>query len=454
MPRYRFHWENVDAAVRLRLCGDDVDEQDSVDVLRRRYGARPKERFVAACWPALRDAWLARDDVARAEVVASLRAAGLGDGAMALDGREREQAFLRTCRNQKTLRHVVLAGFIRSGEAPVVATKAGPAGPTWAEFERALARALAGFAPGQCLVLSVRGTGVEGMPGPAGSSSYVQFIATDRGLRAEAVSNSFLSDSERLSPDAQVRLVELGWQPPTHLPGEDESDPTGSSNYFHDHDRGASVDDVAATAVTTLQDVYAAGEPTRLSYLSFDRAGNEVEVPDLGVEPQHLPSNVVEGDAEGLLPSPATAEELRAQVEQALLPVLTGDRVVYDDDGDIPIRFGTTQVFVRSSVDAPVVRVFAILLTDLLPSAALIDAVNDLNQRFLFGKFFWDGSSVVMAMDVPSRPFVAAHLLHAVGTVGQVGDDLDEELQESFGGRTFYGVRVPPADEGPTGGYL
>ena len=63
-------------------------------------------------------------------------------------------------------------------------------------------------------------------------------------------------------------------------------------------------------------------------------------------------------------------------------------------------------------------------------------------------------SSVVMAMDVPSRPFVAAHLLHAVGTVGQVGDDLDEELQEEFGGRTFYGVRAPRTDEDATGGYL
>ena len=30
-------------------------------------------------------------------------------------------------------------------------------------------------------------------------------------------------------------------------------------------------------------------------------------------------------------------------------------------------------------------------ITDLSLSAALSEAVNELNQRYLFGKFFWDG---------------------------------------------------------------
>ena len=454
MPRYRFSWDNIDAAVRDALCPGGTDPAATARELRHRFGARPQQRFVADCWEVLRDLWLAGDDAARSDVVRDLRAAGLGDTTIPVGDAATDAAYLHSCRNQKTLRSVVLAAFIRSGESPHPLTKAEVVGPTWDEFQAALAGALPTLSADQCLVLSVRGTGVEDVPGPPGSSYYVQFVVVEGGLRAEAVSNSFLAGEERLSPEAQVRLVGLGWQPPTHLPGEEEEDPTGSPNYFHDHHDPVRPEEVAATAVTTLREVYGATDPAALSYLAFDQDGTEFELPALRVGHQHLPSNVVTIEAEHLLPVPETPEEIRALVEQAILPVLTGNEVLYDADGDIPIRFGSTQVFVRSSEEAPVVRVFAILITDLSLSAALSEAVNELNQRYLFGKFFWDGRSVVMSIDVPCHPFVASHLLHAVGTVGQVGDELDEELQEQFGGRTFHGVRAPEPDEGLSGGYL
>lgn len=467
MARHRFSWSNIDPDLRACLCptaaaaGDAAGADtsgavvDTVADLTARFGARPTERFVAECWPVLCDEWLAADADARTGVVASLQAAHLGDTSLPVGGPDLDLAYLRSCRNQAGLRRVVLAAFLASGERPHPLAKAAPAGPTWEAFEPALAAAVAELDEGQCLVLSVRGTGVEGLPGPPGSSYYVQFVGGEGGdVRAEAVSNSFLVGDERLSPEAQVRLVELGWQPPTHLPGDEQADPEGSSNYFHDHAAPVDADAVASSAVAALREVYGVAEPAVLSYLAFDAAGTEFELPGLGVEHQQLASNVVSVDAEELLPTPSTPEELRAQVEGALLPVLTGGEVLYDDDGDIPIRFGSAQVFVRAGEEAPVVRVFAIVLTDLSMSSSLSEAINELNQRYLYGKFFWDGHSVVMAIDVPCAPFVGSHLLHAIGTVGEVADELDEELQEQFGGRTFYGVRAPEPDEGLSGGYL
>ena len=81
--------------------------------------------------------------------------------------------------------------------------------------------------------------------------------------------------------------------------------------------------------------------------------------------------------------------------------MLTGNEVLYDTDGDIPIRFGSTQVFVRSSEEAPVVRVFAILITDLSLSAAC-RGHQRAQPALPVRKFFWDGRSVVMSIDVPA----------------------------------------------------
>lgn len=453
MQEHEFSWDDVDAELRTRLAPGATGASGTVGELIRRFGPRPTERFVAERWPVLRDDWLVRDDAARAEVIAALRAARLGDLTIATGDLAADLAYLRSCRNQKTLRRVVLDAFLAAIARGRPPAKAG-GGRSWDEFTTDLAAALASLAEDQCLVLSVRGTGVEGRPGSRGSSYYVQFVATDYGLRAEAVSNSFLVGAERISPEAQIRLVGLGWQPPTHPPGQEDVDPEGSPNYFHDHQAPVPFAEVASTAVATLRDVYGASEPATLTYLAFDASGRELEFPGLGVEHEASPANVVVNDPEELLPSPSTPAELRHEVETALSPVLTGGEVHYDRDGDIPIRFGSTQVFVRSGEEAPVVRVFAILLTDLSVSSALMDAVNDLNQRYLYAKFFWDGRSVVMAIDVPCRPFVGSHLLHAIGTVGQVGDELDEELQERFGGRTFWGLRVPEPDGGLSAGYL
>lgn len=112
MPRYRFSWENLDAALLRNLCAHlDLDPDDPPRELKAEFGARPKEEFVDRAWPVLRDFWLASDRQARRAVVASLRERGLGASAV-----PDEMEFLRSCRNTIGLRRVVLPEFITVGE--------------------------------------------------------------------------------------------------------------------------------------------------------------------------------------------------------------------------------------------------------------------------------------------------------------------------------------------------
>lgn len=466
-----FDWHDIDPALRIRLCLEAAeDPEETATLLADRYGSRPDERLVAERWEVLRDEWLVVDAVARSRVVAALREAGLGERDLPVDRLATQMAYLRSCRNRGRLRSIVASAFVElprrraSGD-----TKRSPT--DWATFTAGLTLALEQLgAEGRYryLLLSVRGTGATatggaggpgGPGGPAtparrGSSYYVQFAALPEGrLRVEAVSNTFLTPEERLSVAAQRRLVELGWQPPTHLPGQEDQDPAGSPNYFRDIDPSTGRGDVAAMVATTLHEVYRAESPDFLGYQCFSAEGHPVEVPELGVDRGPDLVNVME-DAESLLPTPRNSAELSAEVDRALSVVISGDSIVRDDDGDIPILFGTTTVFVRILQDAPVVRIFALVLTDLAPSAVLIDTINELNQRYVFAKVFWNGSAVVMSIDVPGSPFVASHLVQAIGMLGNAADQLDEELQSQFGGRTMLGAYEPAPKEEPTPGYL
>lgn len=129
MPRYRFDWANVDSDIVAEITDMwDLEGQAPLDWLRAHYGARPKDRFVADCWPALRDGWLTRSNDARAAVVDALRSWSLGDTSIDVAPKSGQVEYLQTCRNQTTLRRVVLSEFIPLGETdtdpikPIAAT--------------------------------------------------------------------------------------------------------------------------------------------------------------------------------------------------------------------------------------------------------------------------------------------------------------------------------------------
>lgn len=113
MPRFRFSWSNLPEYILDALGRSLGFDGDVSECLRRSYGARPKESFVADTWQVLQDCWLPRDQISLRAIASTLRERGVGHVDIADD-----QAYLRSCRNTSGLRRVVLPQFISIGEQP------------------------------------------------------------------------------------------------------------------------------------------------------------------------------------------------------------------------------------------------------------------------------------------------------------------------------------------------
>lgn len=135
MPRYRFSWLNLpppllkQLGVTLDIKGAEVPEK-----LRSKYGARPTTDFVQELWPTLRDRWLANDRESRTAVIEQLKAGRLGAADTPVRSAAEQLEYLKSCKNQQSLREVVLGQFLSIGEVT--------AGPAVAEQSGALAAAV------------------------------------------------------------------------------------------------------------------------------------------------------------------------------------------------------------------------------------------------------------------------------------------------------------------------
>jgi hypothetical protein len=306
----------------------------------------------------------------------------------------------------------------------------------WPRFAQSLSEVLAVLDEDQFLVLSRK----DGW-------GYVQFAAQGpAGLRAEAVSNAFLPPDHHLSSDATKRMTDLGWAPPTGSPKESATakDPDGSPNYHRDWARPVPFDTVAQVAVDTLADVYAIGHPGWMHYKAFARNGTQILLPTLGIsrEPPKVPANK----------KPETAEVVRARVLELLRSATSNPELEADREGDIPFRIGSSAVFVRIFDDPPVVRAWSPVLGETYPNTRLVERINGLNGRTMFAKWLVEGAVVIVAMELFGRDLPGDHVVDACRIVGTSANQMDEALQDEFGGKTYFGEMKPPPRG--TGGYL
>ena len=208
----------------------------------------------------------------------------------------------------------------------------------WTPFAQSLSEVLAVLEEDQYLILARK----EGW-------GYVQFAAQGpHGLRAEAMSNAYLSADKQLSPAAVKRMADLDWLSPTGTPesSNPKNDPDGSPNYYLEWARPVPFDKVAQLTVDTLVDVYEIAHPGWLHYKAFARDGAPILLPTLGIsrEPAKPPLGTDE---------PETVEALRARVLKIVREATSNPELKPDEEGDIPFRVGSSAVFVRIFGDPP-----------------------------------------------------------------------------------------------------
>ncbi|HEY0775628.1 MAG TPA: hypothetical protein VGD51_16200, partial [Nocardioidaceae bacterium] len=177
-----------------------------------------------------------------------------------------------------------------------------------------------------------------------GATPYVQFAGFGEGamVRGEVSSNSYLVEDHRLDPEAESAIAALGFHRPTAAAGEAEGE--GSANFFVDVPV-LEADRLAVMAVRALRDVFGVAHP---AFLSASGLEVDPDVPSVPSEP------AIELDEPASV-MPESAEHLRELVDLALTP-LFGAEPEHDEDGDIPVPWGSSLVYVRVDEDAPVVE--------------------------------------------------------------------------------------------------
>ena len=296
----------------------------------------------------------------------------------------------------------------------------------WAAFEARLADALASLKPETFLILAVASAE------PGGSGRYVQFANGGRqGFRAEASGNHYLAEASALTPDEEEELARCGWQWPA-MSGDI------GRNFSREWPNPAPWAEVAGLAIRTLRDVFQIAEPSALRYQhgGFPAFRGRPSPLDLGIDAEtvrrHPPAR----------PGTTSFAAMAGFLELALRQFLGQEELVRDEDGDIPIRVGSVMMFVRPVNGAPpLVQLFAPMLADVDVTPALLEAINEINRRILFGRLFWTHRGVVAAMELTGVGLSAEQVAFACVQLGNLADHLDDELRDRFG--------PPPTRKGP-----
>jgi hypothetical protein len=137
---------------------------------------------------------------------------------------------------------------------------------SWRTFRLHLAVALADLAEDEYLVVSYK---------YKATNYFIQFAAQGaQGMRAEAVSNSYIEPSAQLSSKACQHLLALGWNAPTYVPQPGVAEPPeGSSNFYLDAAPPVPYRTLAALGVETLRQVYRVRYPGELQYTAWADEG-------------------------------------------------------------------------------------------------------------------------------------------------------------------------------------
>lgn len=294
------------------------------------------------------------------------------------------------------------------------AVSAGSKSDAWANFLKKLVTELTGLEAGQWMLLQKLNS----------ESDWVQFAAQGKaGFRLETKSNWYRSDTDQLTPEQVQGLLLLGWLPPT---GSDEesnpvSDPHGSPNFFVQLPVKLSRKDLDSLVTKTFIDVLGVAEPDGLAYKAFNRAGNSVPLPDLGLK--------------AITDSTDQNPELSQAVLDVIKEITSIPDLVWDGEGDIgPLNFKTIRCYVRVVEDSKYIRFYAPLMMFEDASTALLMKINELNTVYGFMHLCIMPTGSLMAVsDVLSTPLIESHMAQALAHFMQIADEFAIELEAEFG---------------------
>lgn len=288
---------------------------------------------------------------------------------------------------------------------------------TWNTFEGRLAESLRTLEDTQYLILSHPKT-----------CYFVQYAAQAEGaLRAEAVSNHHIAPRHRLGNDQELRLIELGWEPPTHQPEADDAEPDGSPNWYHDWESPVDWAAVAKVAVLTLREVYGVTSPRVLQYYGFEPGAGTLVLPSLGLDRERRVKRPELVRVEWL-------QELKREVERSLLPGLECFAIRRLESGELLTQTPQSLVTVREMENPFQLLLTAHLLHEVETWPKVLEVINRYNSSLTVGRLFASHGAIVLDHAISAEPFVAHHLIGTLALMHELVRKLAGELHEELGG--------------------
>lgn len=135
----------------------------------------------------------------------------------------------------------------------------------------------------------------------------------------------------------------------------------------------------------------------------------------------------------------AYIELVRSHVERLLQEVFELCRVRRDQDGDYPFRSGSAVYFVRVLDGDPVmISVFAAAVTGVKRSAKLLEEINSINARSVFGHVYWRAGTVFVEHTLMASSLDEETLGRVCAAVGTLADDIGPMIALVYGGATAF----------------
>lgn len=135
---------------------------------------------------------------------------------------------------------------------------------------------------------------------------------------------------------------------------------------------------------------------------------------------------------------------LRSHVERLLQDEWETCRVLVDDDGDYPFRYGTASCWVTVLEAEPMmVRVFAHAAYGVRPTLRLLTELNEIQLGARTAAVMVDDGTVIVSQTLAARGVNRRSLRQALQAVGGVADDIGLLVAGMYGGTTPYPASVP-----------
>lgn len=128
---------------------------------------------------------------------------------------------------------------------------------------------------------------------------------------------------------------------------------------------------------------------------------------------------------------------LRQFVLQTLASHFEKNAITIDEDGDIIMPAGSAVLCVTVAPDPLIVRVYAVLIKNVVCSAELYETLNHINVVLQIGRMFEKDGLIILESSIFPYALNEQSLFNVVMQVQFLADQYDDRLHATFGGELF-----------------